>query len=87
VRYSNRRCIRPVSLGEIVEIDSWWERTNGQIRFFGDVSKTGVIPTVLDERACGLLRLIGSTDQLVFGYDRLSISTMAWWVKWTYPFF
>jgi hypothetical protein len=49
--------------------------------------KSGMVPTVIDERTCEVICLVLSADHPVFGYDRLSISTMSWWVKWTYPFF
>lgn len=72
--YSNRRCIRPVSLGEIVEIDARGERTNDEVYFVGEMLESGMVPTVMDERTCEVICLVLSADYLVFGYDRLSIS-------------
>ena len=45
------------------------------MRFVGDVLEGGMAPTVIDERTCEVIRLIGSTDHLVFGDNGLIISS------------
>jgi hypothetical protein len=87
VRYSNRRCIRPILSRKIVEIDARGERTNGEVYFVGEILKSGMVPTVIDERTCEVICLVLSADHLMLGYDRLSISNSSRWVKGTYPFF
>jgi len=42
--------------------------------FVGEVLKSGMVPTVIDERTCEVICLVGSTDHLVFRDNCLIIS-------------
>jgi hypothetical protein len=59
---------------KIAEIDARGERTNGEVHFVGEMLKSGMVPTVIDERTCGVIGLVLSADHLVFGYDHLLIA-------------